>query len=78
MHSLSQAWEVHTTYDYEGYLSILIELRDGNNDQTSFFVSGTAKQLELSKSRGDDLSSMGTFNDVHSLTTQLLDHFVQL
>ena len=77
VHSISQEWAVHTTHDYNDYLSVLIEPHPGKDDQTSFFISGTAKQLALSETRGDDLLARGTFNDVEPLTKELLGRLAQ-
>ena len=70
-------WDVQTNDDYNGYLSILIAPTVDADRQTSFFVAGTAKCLELFKSYDDNMTSVASFNDVEVLSVLLLDLMAQ-
>ncbi len=72
VNTIAQDWEVLTMNDYDGYLSILIEPMGGNDEQNSFFVSGTSKRLELSETEADHISAIATYSDVQGLLAGLL------
>ena len=67
-----RTWYIQTSGDYDGYLSILIEPRVGD-EQKTFFVSGTAHCLELAHVKDDDMTSIGSFTGVEELNARLLD-----
>ena len=66
-------WDVQTTYDYDGYLSILVTRSISADKDTTFFVAGTAHRLELFKAYGDTMTSVASFNDAEDLSVVLLD-----
>ena len=70
-------WDVQTTDDYDGYLSILIASTVSAHKETSFFVAGTAQRLELFKAYDDNMTSVASFNDIEGLTVVLLDLIVR-
>ena len=72
----SPAWEVMTADDYDGYLSILLQPSVSTDQQTSFFISGTARCLELSEANGDDLTTVATFSSAEALAMRLSQFIV--
>ena len=68
-----RAWNVQTSDDYDGYLSILIEPSVSDSKQKFFFISGAASHLELFEAYDDDMMSLAKFNDVEELSARLLD-----
>jgi len=70
-------WDVQTADDYDGYLSILIAPDVSADKQTSFFVAGTARRLELFEACDDSMTSLASFNDVEDLSAALLDRIAR-
>ena len=66
-------WDVQTTDDYDGYLSILIASTASADKKTSFFVAGTMQRLKLFKAYDDNIRLVASFNDLEDLTVVLLD-----
>ena len=73
VHATRPGWDVQTTDDYNGYLSILIAPSVIADKQVSFFVAGTAQRLELFKAYNDTMTSVASFNDVEGLSVELLN-----
>ena len=67
------AWAVHTSDDYDGYLSILIEPIDPGGSQKSFFIAGTKQKLDLFEAFEDDMTLVASFDDVEAISDRLLD-----
>jgi hypothetical protein len=66
-------WDVQTTDDYDGYLSILVTPSISADKETTFFVAGTAQRLELFKAYDDTMTLVASFNDAEDLSVVLLD-----
>ena len=71
------AWEVQFIDDYDGYLSILIAPSVSDDEQKSFFISGSAQRLELFEAIDDSMSLVESFSDVEDLSAQLLSIMAQ-
>ncbi len=67
----SQAWDVQTMDDYDGYLSILIE-PSVSDEHPAFVISGTTQHFKLFSLRDDDMGLVADFNDVEDLLPRLL------
>lgn len=68
-----RGWDVQTTDDYDGYLSIMVTPSISADKETTFFVAGTAQRLELFKAYDDTMTSVASFNDAKDLSLVLLD-----
>ena len=66
-----QAWDVQAGDDYDGYRFILIERAGHGEEHKSFFIAGTARRLELSEGKDENLALIGTFTDIKTLETCL-------
>lgn len=66
-------WVAQTTDDYDGYLSILIEPTVHDDNQKSFFVSGTTQKLELFEAQDDNLVALASGSDVTEISAILLN-----
>jgi hypothetical protein len=73
MRGVEPTWEVQTFDDYDGYRSLLIEPTFQGDKQNAFFITGTAKRLELCEAHGDDLTPLADFSNVDDLSARLFN-----
>jgi hypothetical protein len=64
-------WTVEGHDDYDGYLSVLIS-PEGEADAPSFLISGQVGQIELAQFQGDELLTLGRFEDLEATTVELV------
>jgi hypothetical protein len=57
--------------DYEGYLSVLISSEAGT-DAPSYLISGQVGRIELAQFQGDELHTLGRFEDIEATTAELV------
>jgi hypothetical protein len=65
-------WTVDGHDDYDGYLSVLIS-PEGEADAPSFLVSGQVGQIELANFNGDELHTLGRFEDLEATIAGLVE-----
>ena len=64
-------WSVQTCDDYDGYLSIMVELVGPGPEQPAYYISGTIGRIELAEVRQDALSTLACFSNVNEVATRL-------
>ena len=64
-------WTVQGHDDYDGYLSVLISPK-GEADAPSFLISGQVGQIELAQFQGDELHTLGRFEDLEATIAELV------
>lgn len=63
-------WTLERHDDYEGYLSVLIS-PEGEADAPTFLISGQVGQIELAQFQGDQLRTLGRFEDLEATIAEL-------
>jgi hypothetical protein len=70
-------WVAQTTDDYDGYLSILVEPAAPDDNQKSYFISGTTQKFELFETQDDNLVALASCSDVTEISTILFNLIAQ-
>jgi hypothetical protein len=65
-------WEVDRLDDYDGYLGVLVSLKDDIDAQPSYLISGTVERVEVAKLRDDRLREVGEFDTVQQAIEGLI------
>ena len=66
-------WEVDRVDDYDGYLSVLVSLRNEPDGEPSYLVSrNVQQQIDLSEVQGDMLRELGPFDTLQQATDALI------
>lgn len=65
-------WSVQTYDECEGYLSILVEPKDGTVGQPSYLISGPVNRIELALVSDDNLRTLGCFQNLAIAAEELI------
>jgi hypothetical protein len=68
---LPGTWRVEQHDDYDGYLSVLI-CAEGDNNAPTYLISGQVGQIELAQIQGDELHTLGRFENMEAITAELV------
>lgn len=68
---VSGSWALEQHDDYDGYLSALIS-PEGDRDAPSYLISGQVGQIELAQLQGDELHTLGRFEDIAATIAELV------
>jgi hypothetical protein len=64
-------WTLEQHDDYEGYLSVLIS-PEADSDAPTYLISGKLGQVELAQFQGEELHTLGRFDNIEAAIAELV------
>ena len=65
-------WEVDRVHEPDGYVAVFVSLKDDMDARATYWISGTARRIELSEVHGDTLRELGPFDSLEQAIDALL------
>ena len=65
-------WETDRLHDCEGYLAVLVSLKDDMDAQPTYLISRTVQHIEVAEVHGDTLRELGPFDSLEQAIETLL------